>query len=92
MTDMIVIAELTKGTVNPSSAELVSAAKAMGGDVTVVVPCTDASMADSVATYDGVSKVLAVKSDLFAGNDSSGWASALDSSIPNGTVLFLASA
>ena len=49
-------------------------------------------MADSVATYEGVSKVLAVKSDIFAGSDSSGWASALDSSIPNGTVLFLASA
>ena len=76
MTDKIVIAELTKGTINPSTAELVAAAQAMGGNVTVVVPCTDASMADEVASYDGVSKVIAVKSDVFAGNDSSGWASA----------------
>ena len=92
MTNKIVIAELTKGTVNASTAELVSAAQAMGGDVTVVVPCTDASMADAVSGYDGVSKVIAVKSDVFGGNDSSGWASALDSAMPAGTVLFLASA
>ena len=92
MTNKIVIAELTKGTVNASTAELVSAAQAMGGDVTVVVPCTDASMADAVSGYDGVSKVIAVKSDVFAGNDSSGWASALDSAMPAGTVLFLATA
>ena len=52
MTNKIVIAELTKGTVNASTAELVSAAQAMGGDITVVVPCTDASVADSVSTYD----------------------------------------
>lgn len=92
MTNKIVIAELTKGTINASTAELVSAAQAMGGEVTVVVPCTDASMADSVANYDRVSKVIAVKSDVFAGNDSSGWASALDSAMPAGTVLFLATA
>ena len=92
MTNKIVIAELTKGTVNASTAELVSAAQAMGGDVTVVVPCTDASMAEAVTGYDGVSKVIAVKSDVFAGNDSSGWASALDSAMPAGTVLFLATA
>jgi electron transfer flavoprotein alpha subunit len=92
MTNMIVIAELTKGNVNPSTAELVSAAKAMGGDVTVVVPCTDASMADGVSSYDGVSKVIAVKSDVFAGNDSSGWATALDGAIPAGTILCLATA
>ena len=64
MTNMIVIAELTKGNVNPSTAELVSAAKAMGGDVTVVVPCTDASMADGVSSYDGVSKVIAVSTSF----------------------------
>ena len=93
MTNKIVIAELTKGTVNASTAELVSAAQAMGGDITVVVPCTDASMADSVSTYDGVSKVIAVKSEIFSGSDSSGgWASALDSATPEGTILCLATA
>ena len=84
MSNKIVIAELTKGTVNASTAELVSAAQAMGGDVTVVVPCTDASIANVASSYDGVAKVLAVKSDVFAGNDSSGWASALDSALPSG--------
>ena len=92
MTNKIVIAELTKGTVNASTAELVSAAQAMGGEVTVVVPCSDASMSEAVSSYDGVTKVIAVKSDVFADNDSSGWASALDSAIPSGTVLCLATA
>ncbi len=92
MTNKIVIAELTKGTVNASTAELVSAAQAMGGEVTVVVPCTDSSVADSVASYNGVAKVIAVKSEAFGSNDSSGWASALDSAIPNGTILCLATA
>ncbi|MDP6865682.1 MAG: hypothetical protein QGG62_01970, partial [Candidatus Poseidoniaceae archaeon] len=92
MTNKIVIAELTKGTVNASTAELVSAAQAMGGEVIVVVPCSDASMAEAVSSYDGVTKVIAVKSDIFGGNDSSGWASALDSAIPSGTVLCLATA
>ena len=92
MTNKIVIAELTKGTINPATAELVSAAQSMGGEITVVVPCTDATTADAAASYDGVGKVIAVKSEVFAGNDSSGWASALDSAIPNGTVLCLATA
>ena len=92
MTNKIVIAELTKGTINPATAELVSAAQSMGGEITVIVPCTDATTADAAASYDGVAKVIAVKSEVFAGNDSSGWASALDSAIPNGTVLCLATA
>ena len=54
----------------------------MGGEVTVVVPCVDPSSADAVSSYDGVAKVIAVKSEVFGGHDSSGWASALDSAIP----------
>ena len=49
-------------------------------------------MAESVSSYDGVSKVIAVKSDIFSGSDSSGWASALDSATPSGTILCLATA
>ena len=83
MTNKIVIAELTKGTVNASTAELVSAAQ----------PWEETSRSSFHARmlhgrccpgYDGVSKVIAVKSDVFAGNDSSGWASALDSAMPAG--------
>ena len=36
MSNKIVIAELTKGAINASTAELITAAKAMGGEVTVV--------------------------------------------------------
>ena len=92
MTNKIVIAELTKGAINASTAELITAAKAMGGEVTVVVPCVDASSADVVSSYDGVAKVIAVKSEVFGGHDSSGWASALDSAIPSGTIFCLATA
>ena len=87
---MIVIAELSKGTIHASTAELVTAAHAYGGEPILVVPCTDASIADSVRSLSGVSKIIAVKSDIFGGNDSSGWASALDTVIPSGTVLCLA--
>ena len=90
MTNMIVIAELSKGTIHASTAELVTAAHAYGGEPILVVPCTDASIADSVRSLSGVSKIIAVKSDIFGGNDSSGWASALDTVIPSGTVLCLA--
>lgn len=90
MTNMIVIAELSKGNIHPSTAELVTAAHALGGEPTLVVPCSDASIADSVQSLSGVSKIIAVKSDVFGGNDSSGWASALDSAIPSGTIICLA--
>ena len=90
MTNMIVIAELSKGNIHPSTAELVTAAHAFGGEPTLVVPCSDASIADSVQSLSGVSKIIAVKSDVFGGNDSSGWASALDSAIPSGTIICLA--
>ena len=90
MTNMIVIAELSKGNIHPSTAELVTAAHAFGGEPILVVPCTDASIADSVQSLSGISKIIAVKSDVFDGSDSSGWASALDSALPSGTVLCLA--
>ena len=48
MTNMIVIAEISKGNIDPSTAELVTAAHALGGEPTLVVPCSDASIADSV--------------------------------------------
>ena len=71
MTYMIVIAELSKGNIHPSTAELVTAAHAFGGEPILVVPCTDASIADSVQSLSGISKIIAVKSDVFDGSDSS---------------------
>ena len=47
MSEVTVIAEITNGKLNPATAELVTAASALGGDVVVVVPCTDASVADA---------------------------------------------
>ena len=41
MTQTIVIAEMNNNAVHPSTAELVSAAKILGGEPTLVVPCTD---------------------------------------------------
>ena len=49
MTQTIVIAEMTTNGVHPSTAELISAATTFGGEPTLVVPCTDATHADSAA-------------------------------------------
>ena len=46
MSESIIIAEISKGSIASVTAELVSAAIALGTSPTVVVPCTDASIAD----------------------------------------------
>ena len=86
MTQTIVIAEMSNNTVHPSTAELVSAAIALGGHPTVVVPCTDASQADGAAGM-GADSILAAKSGAFSHYDASGWAAALDAVAPHGTVI-----
>ena len=68
MSESVIIAELNKGTVAAVTAELVSAALALGTTPTVVVPCTDASVADG-AGFEGVSKTIAVKGDCFTNYD-----------------------
>ena len=47
MSDSVIIAETNKGAIAAVTAELVSAAIALGTNPTVVVPCTDAAIADS---------------------------------------------
>ena len=86
MTQTIVIAEMNNNAVHPSTAELVSAAMAMGGAPTIVVPCTDASQAGGAANMGGAN-IIAAKSDAFAHYDASAWAAALDAVVPQGTVL-----
>ena len=86
MTQTTVIAEMSNNTVHASTAELVSAAIALGGEPTLVVPCTDASQADAAAGM-GAATVIAAKSSAFTHYDAGGWAAALDAVIPQGTVI-----
>ena len=58
MTQTIVIAEMSNNTVHASTAELVSAAIALGGHPTLVVPCTDASQADGAAGMGQIASSL----------------------------------
>ncbi|MEG3602537.1 MAG: hypothetical protein VX365_03740, partial [Candidatus Thermoplasmatota archaeon] len=91
MSETVIIAETAGGAVAPSTAELVTAAVGMGANPTVVVPCTDASVANAAA-FAGVGRVVAAKSDVFAAYDAAAWAQAIDAVAPQGTVLALASA
>ena len=87
MTELIVIAEIAKGTIHTTTSELVTAANALGGSPMIIVPCTDASVADAAGSIAGASKVIAAKSDAFAHYDASAWAEALDAVAPQGTIL-----
>ncbi|DAC32180.1 MAG TPA: hypothetical protein HA356_03840, partial [Candidatus Poseidoniaceae archaeon] len=87
MTETIVIAEIAKGTIHATTSELVTAALALGGSPIIIVPCTDASVADAAATISGASKVIAAKSEAFAHYDAAGWASAIDAIAPAGTII-----
>ena len=86
MSESVIIAEVNKGTVAAVTAELVSAALALGTTPTVVVPCTDASVADG-AGFEGVSKTIAVKGDCFTNYDAASWAAAIDAAAPTGIVI-----
>ncbi len=86
MTQTIVIAEMNNNAVHASTAELVSAAIALGGEPTIVVPCTEASQAEG-AVGMGAASILAAKSGAFSHYDASGWAIALDAVVPQGTVI-----
>ena len=86
MTQTIVIAEMNNNAVHPSTAELVSAANTLGGEPTLVVPCTDASQASGAAGM-GAANIIAAKSGAFAHYDASGWAEALDAVVPQGTII-----
>lgn len=87
MTELIVIAEIAKGTIHTTTSELVTAANALGGSPMIIVPCTDASVADAAGSIAGASKVIAAKSDAFAHYDAAAWAEALDAVAPQGIIL-----
>jgi len=86
MTQTIVIAEMNNNAVHPTTAELVTAAMAIGDAPTVIVPCTDASVAKGAANM-GAGTVIAAKSGAFTHYDAGGWAEALDAVAPQGTVI-----
>ena len=87
MSQTIVIAEIAKGAIHPTTAELVTAANALGSAPIVIVPCTDSTIADAAASIQGISKVVALKSDIFATYDASSWATAIDAIAPSGTII-----
>ena len=91
MTETIVLAEIAKGAVHPTTAELITAAQKLGSQPIVVVPCTDASIADSAASYAGSARVIAAKSHVFSNYDAAGWAAALDAVAPSGVLIASAS-
>ena len=87
MTETVVIAETVKGTVHPSTAELITAAQSLGSQPVVVVPCTDASAAEIAAGFVGSARVVAAKSSVFEHYDAAGWAAAIDAVAPAGILV-----
>ena len=92
MTETVVIAELSKGKVSSTTNELVTAASKLGSNCTIVVPCTESSVANEASNIAGASKVIAAKSDVFANYDASAWAEAIDAVAPSGIIITSASA
>ena len=92
MTETVVIAELSKGKISSTTNELVTAASKLGSNCTIVVPCTESSVANEASNIAGASKVIAAKSDVFANYDASAWAEAIDAVAPSGIIITSASA
>lgn len=88
----VIIAEVKGGTIHEGTAELVTVATTLGGEITIVVPGTNDSAAATAATYTGVNRVIALVGDCFESYDSSSWASAIDSASPTGNLILSASA
>lgn len=87
----IIIAETKNGELHPSTAELVTAANALGGEVVIVVPGTTDSAASAASSILGVDKVIAVVADCFSSYDASSWAVVIDASAPTGNLILSAS-
>ena len=92
MTETVIIAEMNKGKVSSTTNELIGAANLLGSNCTLVIPCTDSSVADEASNVSGVAKIIAAKSSVFTNYDASGWAQALDSVAPQGIIVTSASA
>ena len=86
VSESIIIAEISRGAIAPVTAELVSAAIALGTTPTVVVPCVDTSTADG-AGYEGGARTIAIKGACFENYDASSWAAAIDAASPSGIII-----
>ena len=91
MSETIVIAETKQGMLHPVTAELVTAASALGAVPTLIVPGTDDSAAAAAADLAGVGRVIACVGDCFSAYDASSWAKAVDACAPAGIVVCAAS-
>ena len=89
MSESIIIAETSRGAVAPVTAELVSAAIALGTSPTVIVPCSDTATAEG-AGYEGVARTIAVKGACFENYDAASWAAAIDAAAPSGLIVVAA--
>jgi len=89
MSESIIIAEINKGSMAQVTAELVSAAIALGTTPTVVVPCVDPAIANG-AGYEGAARTIAVKGTCFENYDAASWAAAIDAASPSGIVIVAA--
>ena len=92
MSETIVIAELSKGKMSQTTNELVTAANKLGTNCTIIVPCSDSSVANDATKISGAKKVIAAKSDVFANYDAAAWAEAIDTVAPSGIIITSASA
>merc|ERR1712212_66026 len=64
----LVLAEHDNATLNPATLNAITAAKAVGGDITCLVAGTSCdAVAKEVAGLDGVSKVLVAENAAYAG-------------------------
>jgi len=90
MSETIVIAEVSNNTISPVTGELIQAAHQFGTAPILVIPCVDASLADSGTGWQLVSKVIGAKSNVFQNYDAAAWAEALDHLLPQGHVIVAA--
>ncbi len=83
--EISIIAENTDGVLNPVTAQIVSAAKVFGGDVTVV--CPGGFGAEEAAKISGVGKVVSVEGECFSSFDGLAWSKAIDSAATGEILL-----
>ena len=88
MGEIIILADVINNVLKESTSEVVSAAISLGGNPIVIVPGTSPDAAAStVATFDGVTSVIALQGDCFATYDSAAWCEAIASVSPPGHLL-----
>ena len=83
--EISIIAENIGGSLNPVTAQIVSVAKILDGEVTVV--CPGGFGVEEAAKISGVSKVVSVEGDCFANFDGMAWSQAINSAVTGEILL-----